>query len=161
MKKAVPAIGLADGAFVDQLARGLVRAAEEGVGRAADPHALGLRRVDQLARLGDGDAERLLRMDVLAGGDGLQADLDMRLRHGQVEDDLDRGIGEQRVDGLRRDAEFRCRAPRRPPGLRSASRRCRGSGRTLAAFRYGALMLPEPIRPIPMGCTSNSLGSSR
>ena len=36
------------------------------------------------------DAERLFRMDVLAGRDRLQADLDMRLRHGEVEDDLDR-----------------------------------------------------------------------
>ena len=45
---------LADGALVDQLAAGLVGAAEEGVGGAADAQALGRRRVDQLPRLGDG-----------------------------------------------------------------------------------------------------------
>ena len=56
-----------------------MRAAEERVGRAADPHALGFGGGDQLAGLGDIDAERLFRMDVLARGDRLQADFDMRL----------------------------------------------------------------------------------
>ena len=64
-------------------------------------------RLDELRAVREGDAERLLRMDVLAGGDRLQADLDMRLRHGEVEHDLDRRIGEQRVDRTRRHAELR------------------------------------------------------
>ena len=59
------------------------------------------------ARLGDVDAERLFGMDVLAGGERLQPDLDMRLRDGEVDDDLDRRIGEQRVDRARGQAEFR------------------------------------------------------
>ena len=57
----------ADRAVVDQLARGLVAAAEEGVGRAADAQALLRGEVHHLARLGDVDAERLLGIDVLAG----------------------------------------------------------------------------------------------
>ena len=46
-----------------------MRAAEKRVGRAAEPQGLGRGGVDQTARLGDIDAERLLRMDMLAGGD--------------------------------------------------------------------------------------------
>ena len=40
MKPMVPATGAADRALVDEPAGGLVAAAEEGVGRAADPHSL-------------------------------------------------------------------------------------------------------------------------
>ena len=96
----------ADGAFVDELAAGLMSAAEKGVGRAADPHAAGGCRLDQLARLGDGDAERLLGMDMLAGGDRLQPDLDMRLRDGQVDDDLDGRVGEKIGDAFGGEAEL-------------------------------------------------------
>ena len=49
-------------------------------------------------------------MDVLARGDGLEADLDMRFGHGQVEDYLDRGIGRAEHRRLRGDAEFGGRA---------------------------------------------------
>ena len=109
----------ADRAVVDQLARGLVAAAEERVGRAADAQASCRRRPrSSLARLGDIDAERLFGMDVLAGGDRPEADLDMRFRHREVEDDLDRGIGEQRLDRARRNAEFRrARLGRRGVGV--------------------------------------------
>ena len=51
-------------------------------------------------------AERLLGMDVLAGGDGLKPNLDVRLRHGQVDDDLDAWVGEQFRDGFCRHAKF-------------------------------------------------------
>ena len=44
---------------------------------------------------------------MLSRRERLQADLDMRERHGEVEDDLDVGVGEQRVDGARAQAEFR------------------------------------------------------
>ncbi len=97
---------LADRAGVDELARGLLRAAEEGVRRGADAHALRLRRLDQLLRLGGGDAERLLAVHMLAGRDGAEADLDMGLRHREVDDDLDRGIGEHRVDRHRLEPEL-------------------------------------------------------
>ena len=45
-------------------------------------------------------------MDVLAGGDRLQADLDVGAGHGQVDDDLDLRIGEQLGDALHRHAEL-------------------------------------------------------
>ena len=45
-------------------------------------------------------------MDVLARGDGLEADLDMRLWDREVEDDLDRRVGENSLDWLRGNAEF-------------------------------------------------------
>ena len=130
-----PADRPADQPLVDALARGLVGAAKKRVGRAADAQALGFGGVDKLPRLGDGDAERLLRMDVLAGGDRLEADLDMRLRDGEVENDLDRRIA---------------RGPRRPSragmpnsaarasaaaGLTSASATMSRIGNFLAAFR--------------------------
>ena len=100
----------------------LVRAAEERVGRAADAQAPRRGRVDQTARLGERDAERLFRMDVLAGRDRLQADLDMRLRHREVEDDLDRRVGENRVDRARGKAEFgRARLRRRGIDVRQAT----------------------------------------
>ena len=73
------------------------------------------------------DAERLLGIDVLAGGERLQADLDMRLRHGEVDDDLDRRIGEQRVDARRRQPELRRRAPPPRRASRRRARGCRGS----------------------------------
>ncbi len=108
----------ADQAVVDACARGLVRAAEERVRRAAEPQALRRRRLDQPTRFGDVDAERLFRVDMLAGGDRHQADLDMRLRYREVEDDFDRRIGEERVDRTRRRAELgRARLRRRRIGV--------------------------------------------
>jgi hypothetical protein len=38
---------------------------------------------------------------VLAGGERAQADFDMRLRHGEIDDDLDLRVGEQRLDARR------------------------------------------------------------
>ena len=75
----------ADRALVEQLAGELMAAAEEGVGGAAEAPAgrLGLRR--QLARLGERHAERLLRIDVLAGGERGAADLGVRQRRRQVD----------------------------------------------------------------------------
>src|ERR1700729_3862886 len=46
-------------------------------------------------------------MDMLAGGDGLEADLDMRLGHGEVENYLDGRVGQNSLDWLRGDAELR------------------------------------------------------
>jgi hypothetical protein len=60
---------VADEAVVDALARGLLPAAEESVRGAADAQASGRRRLDQFARFDEGDAERLLRVHVLARRD--------------------------------------------------------------------------------------------
>jgi hypothetical protein len=54
--------------------------------------------VGQRLALGKIDAERLFRIGVLAGSERLQANGHMRLRDCQVDDDLDRRIGEQLVD---------------------------------------------------------------
>ena len=81
-------------------------AAEKRVGRAAEPKALGRGGIDQTARLGDVDAERLLGVDMLAGGQRLQADLDMCDRHGEIEDDLDGGVGQQSLDRTGAQAKF-------------------------------------------------------
>ena len=81
-------------------------AAEKGVGGAAHPHAARLGSVDQLARLGNLDAERLLGVHMLAGRDRLEADLDMGLRDGEVDDDLDAWVGEEIGDASSRQAEL-------------------------------------------------------
>ena len=116
MKKAVPATGSADRALVDQLAAGLVRAAEEGVRRAADAQAALGRARRAASALPRSHAERLLRIDVLAGVDGAQPDLDVRRRDRQVHDDLDRRVGEQLVDRHALSAELRRRGARAASG---------------------------------------------
>ena len=101
-----PADRPADESVVDTLPRRLMRAAEKGVGRRSEPQVLRAGRVDELPRLGESDAKRLLGMDVLAGGDGLEAHFNMRFGHREVQDDLNRGIGQNRLDRLRWNAEF-------------------------------------------------------
>ncbi|MEJ0002812.1 MAG: hypothetical protein WDN30_03285 [Pararobbsia sp.] len=54
----------ADAAAVDRAARGLVRRAEEGIGRAAHAQALGVRRGDDGARGCELGGERLLEINV-------------------------------------------------------------------------------------------------
>ena len=107
-----------DEPLVDALAGGLLAAAEEGVGRGADPQDPGRGRIDEGARFGERDAKRLFRVDVLAGADRLQADFDMRLRAGEIENDLDRRIREHGIDGARGEAKFgRARFRRRGVGV--------------------------------------------
>ena len=86
-----------DQPLIHGAARGLVGAAEKGVGRRAEPQALGCRSFDQPAGLGDGDAERLFRVHMLAGGDRLEADGDMGLRNREIQDDLDRRISKHGI----------------------------------------------------------------
>ena len=47
----------------------------------------------------------------------------MRVRHGEVDDDVDVVARQQRIDGQRLDAEFLRPAPRRTSGLMSAQAR--------------------------------------
>src|SRR5687768_4334184 len=84
----------ADLSGIDQLAAGLVRTAEKCVRRGTDPQLLLRCTIDQLLAVLEGDAERLFRIDMLAGVECLQPDRDMGLRNGEVEDDLDPRIGE-------------------------------------------------------------------
>ena len=93
-------------ALVDELPALLVRAAEEGVGRRPHAQAPGPRGVDELLALGEGHAQRLFAMHVLAGGDGLQPHRDMGARNGEVDDDGDFGVGQQRLDRGGLEAEL-------------------------------------------------------
>ena len=101
-----PADRPTDHALIDALARSLMRAAEKRVGRAAEPQGFGGGGVHQTARFGHVDAERLFRMNMLSGGEGLEADLHMGSRHGEIEHDLDGGVGEQFLDRIGAQAEF-------------------------------------------------------
>jgi hypothetical protein len=97
---------LAYRALVEQPARALMGAAQEGVGRAADPQAALSGRREQRVRLGEIDRERLLEIDVLAGGERGVSDRSMRPGDREVEHDLDGIAREQRLDGHRCDAEL-------------------------------------------------------
>ncbi len=92
---------LPDPAVVDQFAAGLLAAAQEGIGRAADAHALLSGRVQDLLAFGAAHGQRLLAVDVLVRGDSRQADGRVYLGHGQVDHDLDLRVGQQRVHAQR------------------------------------------------------------
>ena len=96
----------ADPAGIDRPPAGLMRGTEEGIGRAADAYAFAGGGEHQRLALGEACGQRLLGIDVLAGGDDLPAHRAVRQRHGQIDDDLDVRIGEQRLDRNRRDAVF-------------------------------------------------------
>ena len=98
--------GLTEHAAIDHLARSLMGAAEESVGRRADAQPFGARRLNQLLAFGKDDAERLFRIDVLARFDRAQANLNVRLGDGEVEDDVDRGIGKQGIQLHRLEAKL-------------------------------------------------------
>ena len=92
MKKAVPRDGSADRALVDELAAGLMRAAEERVGRAADAQ-----RHARLRRLRGACAPRPSSMPsgfsewtCLPAASAFKPDLHVRRRDRQIDDDLDR-----------------------------------------------------------------------
>src|SRR6185437_3722757 len=106
---------LAEGAGIDEVARALVGAAQEGIWRGADAQALGPGRLHEFLALRKFDAERLFRIDVLAGRDGAQTDIDMSAGDRQVEDDLDRGIVEYVVQRHRLET---VRGGRRLSGFR-------------------------------------------
>jgi hypothetical protein len=56
--------------------------------------------ISQRLPLGEIDAQGLFGIGVLAGIQRLEANGDMGLRDCQIDDDLDRGIGKQRVDAF-------------------------------------------------------------
>ena len=104
--EAAAAGDLADAAIVDQVARQLVRAAEEGVRRRTDAQLALLRALPEVEAFLDGEHEGLLRIDVLAGVEHLPRHLIVDRRYRQVDDDVDVLRGEQVVDGLGAQAEF-------------------------------------------------------
>ena len=83
------------------------------------PSLLG--RVEERARLGGRGAERLFRVDVLAGCESLQAHLHVGGRDGEIDDDLDRRVREQLVDRHRPQPELgRARLGRLAPDVGDA-----------------------------------------
>ena len=163
---------LAEAPAVEELPRRLVRAAEEGVGRAADAAARAAPPPRQRRRLGEGDAERLLGIDVLAGGDDLRGSPPtcafgiVRLRTISI-------AGSARSSSTpvppARRTPPRAAAP--PPGRRSATARMSSTGKSRRRREVGAADVaaaddadsdavqdvPHPAGPDPPGpCAARS-----
>ncbi len=100
----VPLVMLTELALVDQLAGQLMGAAQEGIGRRADPQAFPFGALLQVQPFLDRQHEGLFRIDVLAGVEDLPGDPIVNGRHRQVDDDVDIIGLEQAVDGLGADA---------------------------------------------------------
>ena len=128
---------LADPAVVDQLAAGLVAAAEEGVGRAAEQHAGSLRAAHQVLALGARHRQRLLAPHVLAGIDRRPRYRVVCRRNGQVHHQVDRVVGNQLFRRERaRDAELR-RLRRRALANQVGARHHVQNGKLPAALEVG------------------------
>ena len=96
----------ADQPVVDQLAAGLMAAAEEGVRRASRAQILFLREFQNLlSRLGV-QPERFFRIDVLARLQRHAVHLRMRLRRCQVQNDFNSGIRKQIRHGKMTESVF-------------------------------------------------------
>ncbi len=91
---------------IDHGARLLVRAAEKGIGGRTDAQPRGIGRVEQFAPFGEGDAKRLFGIDVLAGGQAFEANIDMGPRDGEIDHEVDGRIGQQFIDTHRLEAKF-------------------------------------------------------
>ncbi len=96
----------ADAAVVDELARQLVRAAEEGVGGRPDAQAPGVGDLLQPLALVDGEDEGLLGIDVLARLERHQGDAVVRVGDGEVDHHVDVRVGEELVHRLGAHAEL-------------------------------------------------------
>ena len=88
----------ADGALCDQLPRPDDRGVEQEVLEHLERAVRGLRRGDQMVRLLQRDAHRLLQRDDLAGTDGLQRRIEMQVMGEQYLDEVHLRAGEQGVD---------------------------------------------------------------
>ena len=104
---------LAHRAVVDQLAHGLVAAAEERVRGAAGADAGGVGGGEHPLAFGHVQAKGLLAVDVLAGGDGGQIHFRMGGGNGEVEHGFDVVAPEQLVHRDRRHVETLVRPLRR------------------------------------------------
>jgi hypothetical protein len=88
----------ADATFIDIFAGKLMRAAEEGIRCATDRQALRLGDAAKLFALLKRQNQRLFRIDVLAGFEDRLRNREMRIRDGEVDDDVVLVIGEKLVD---------------------------------------------------------------
>jgi len=76
----------ADQPVVDALTRPLLRAAQERVRRAAQPQTPAFAAALSIRASATVTPSGFFRVDMLAGRDGPKANLDMRLRHSQVQE---------------------------------------------------------------------------
>ncbi len=88
-----------DGAGVEQAPGGLLGVAQEGDRRARETQSLRVGQLDERARLRVAPGHRLLAVDVLARLERGGRDLGMNAVRRQVDDCIDRGIGEQAGEG--------------------------------------------------------------
>ena len=97
---------LADLSGIDQPPAGLMRATEKGVWRRTNAEPLLGRCIDQLLAVLEANAQWLFAVDMLARRDRVEPHLDVRLGHREIQDDLDRRVGEQVVDADGLQAEL-------------------------------------------------------
>ena len=90
---------LADQAVVDQLDARLDAGTQKRIRSAPDAQPFPPRQIQHLPAFFEGDGQRLLRIDVFAGFKRLNRHPGVRLRHRQVDDETDVGIGQKLVDG--------------------------------------------------------------
>ena len=100
--------GVADGAVIHQPARAATGGAQESVGsRTQQQSALG-GLGDKLAAIAGRGRERLFGEDMFSGRKRRMGNIEMRRRNGEVKDEIDLGIGQQRVDAEPADTIFLC-----------------------------------------------------
>ena len=97
---------LTDYAIIEQFAAGLQRAAQEGVGRAADAQSRFCREIDEQLAVGAFRRQWFFGVDRLTGVQCGHADFGVRGRDGQVENHIDIRIRQQLLDGVRADVEL-------------------------------------------------------
>ena len=130
--------GGADPAVVEQLATGLMAAAEEGVRRAAQQHPGGRGGAHQIFALDALHRQRLLAPHVLAGSDGGARHGVVGGGDGEVDHQLDGSVGEQFLRGQHaRNTEL---VGLRPGPLRQQV----GTGHHLQERK-----LPAPLEVVP------------
>ena len=95
------------------------------------------------------ERERLLAPDVLARGERLRRHLDVRLGDGEVDDDLDRVVGQQLLHGAGALHAVLVGLGLARSRSMSAMKRTSRSGNAVRLSRYWLLMTPAPMRPTP------------
>ena len=105
--KAVPVTGAPMAPCFHQAPRLPSGRAEESVGRRSQRKAARRGRGHQLPAGFGFDGQRLFGEDMLAGGERLHRDVEMRGGNRQVQDQIDVGVGDERIDVHRAQAELR------------------------------------------------------
>ena len=141
----------ADPAGLDRLAHGAVGGGVAQMVVGAHHHARRPAGRHHLAGVGQGHRQRLLAQHVLAGRGRRQRLREVQLVGGADVDDLDRRIGQQRLDAV--VAARRCHSRRRRPGRAAASLLITATASPpwarIAPIMCSLAMVLAPIRPQP------------